>query len=85
MARVGGASGDAHPWLPLPPGASKWNKIAYRMFCHLTQNWRGSGLKIPEAELTGCNRKSANFHGAWNDTLLPLQKRPRSTYFHVTP
>ena len=25
----------------LPPGTSKWNKIEHRMFCHITQNWRG--------------------------------------------
>ena len=24
-----------------PPGTSKWNKIEHRLFCHLTQNWRG--------------------------------------------
>jgi hypothetical protein len=24
-----------------PPGTSKWNKIEHRMFCHITQNWRG--------------------------------------------
>jgi hypothetical protein len=25
----------------LPPGTSKWNKIEHRMFCYITQNWRG--------------------------------------------
>ena len=24
-----------------PPGTSKWNKIAHRMFCHITENGRG--------------------------------------------
>lgn len=24
-----------------PPGTSKWNKIEHRMFCHITENWRG--------------------------------------------
>jgi transposase len=28
----------------LPPGTSKWNKIEHRMFCHITQNWRGQPL-----------------------------------------
>jgi hypothetical protein len=28
----------------LPPGTSKWNKIDHRMFCHITQNWRGKPL-----------------------------------------
>ena len=27
-----------------PPGTSKWNKLAHRMFCHITQNWRGRPL-----------------------------------------
>jgi len=27
-----------------PPGASKWNKIEHRLFCHITQNWRGTPL-----------------------------------------
>jgi hypothetical protein len=28
-----------------PPGTSKWNKIEHRMFCHITQNWRGKPLR----------------------------------------
>jgi hypothetical protein len=28
----------------LPPGTSKWNRIEHRMFCHITQNWRGRPL-----------------------------------------
>ena len=27
-----------------PPGASKWNKIEHRLFCHITQNWRARPL-----------------------------------------
>jgi hypothetical protein len=27
-----------------PPGTSKWNKIEHRLFCHITQNWRGQPL-----------------------------------------
>jgi len=27
-----------------PPGTSKWNKIAHRLNCHITQNWRGRPL-----------------------------------------
>src|SRR5713101_1803263 len=27
-----------------PPGTSKWNKIEHRMFCFITQNWRGRPL-----------------------------------------
>jgi len=28
-----------------PPGTSKWNKIEHRLFCHITQNWRGKPLR----------------------------------------
>lgn len=27
-----------------PPGTSKWNQIEHRLFCHITQNWRGRPL-----------------------------------------
>lgn len=27
-----------------PSGTSKWNKIEHRLFCHITQNWRGRPL-----------------------------------------
>jgi len=27
-----------------PPGTSKWNKIEHRMFCFISQNWRGKPL-----------------------------------------
>ena len=27
-----------------PPGTSKWNKIEHRMFCWITENWRGKPL-----------------------------------------
>ncbi len=27
-----------------PPATSKWNKIEHRLFCHITQNWRGKAL-----------------------------------------
>ena len=42
---------DFADWLQMPvyvchfpPGTSKWNKIEHRMFCHITQNWRGRPL-----------------------------------------
>jgi hypothetical protein len=28
-----------------PPGTSKWNRIEHRLFCHITQNWRGRPLE----------------------------------------
>lgn len=38
-----------------PPGTSKWNKIEHRLFCHITQNWRGRPLESRTAvvELIG--------------------------------
>jgi len=27
-----------------PPGTSKWNKIEHKMFCFITENWRGKPL-----------------------------------------
>jgi transposase len=27
-----------------PPGTSKWNRIEHRLFCHITENWRGKPL-----------------------------------------
>jgi hypothetical protein len=37
-----------------PPGTSKWNKIEHRLFCHITQNWRGSLTdRLAVAELIG--------------------------------
>lgn len=31
-----------------PPGTSKWNKIEHRLFCHITENWRGRPLTSRE-------------------------------------
>ncbi len=38
-----------------PPGTSKWNRIEHRLFCHITQNWRGRPLtsRIAVVELIG--------------------------------
>jgi hypothetical protein len=31
-----------------PPGTSKWNKVEHRLFCHITENWRGKPLRTFE-------------------------------------
>ena len=43
---------DVHHY---PPGTSKWNRIEHRMFCHITQNWRGRPLtgRLAIVELIG--------------------------------
>lgn len=33
----------------LPPGTSKWNKIEHKMFCFISQNWRGKPLITQQA------------------------------------
>ena len=44
-----------------PPGTSKWNKIEHRMFCHITQNWRGRPLtdRLTVVELIGATTTKA--------------------------
>ena len=44
-----------------PPGTSKWNKIEHRLFCHITQNWRGKPLRTFETiiDLIGATRTAA--------------------------
>jgi len=44
-----------------PPGTSKWNKIEHRLFCHITQNWRGKPLRSFETivDLIGNTRTKA--------------------------
>ena len=43
-----------------PPGTSKWNKIEHRLFCHVTENWRGRPLVDLETvvQLIGSTRTS---------------------------
>ena len=46
-----------------PPGTSKWNKIEHRMFCQITQNWRGRPLfnrALPLASITRQMRRGQN-------------------------
>ena len=44
-----------------PPGTSKWNKIEHRLFCHITENWRGKPLRSFETivDLIGNTRTAA--------------------------
>ena len=54
--RTGLTIGVSH----FPPGTSKWNKIEHRLFCHVTQNWRGRPLVDLETvvQLIGSTRTS---------------------------
>jgi hypothetical protein len=44
-----------------PPGTSKWNKIEHRLFCHITQTWRGRPLtsRLAVVELIGATTTKA--------------------------
>ena len=44
-----------------PPGTSKWNRIEHRLFCHITQNWRGRPLssRMAVVELIGATTTKA--------------------------
>jgi len=47
-----------------PPGTSKWNKIEHRMFCHITENWRGRPLlsRAVIVNLIGSTKTRAGLH-----------------------
>jgi len=55
--RTGLTVGVSH----FPPGTSKWNKIEHRLFCHITENWRGRPLSDLETvvQLIGSTRTNA--------------------------
>ena len=55
LQKLADETGIAIKVLHYPPGTSKWNKIEHRMFCHITQNWRGQPLESRAAvvELIG--------------------------------
>lgn len=58
-----------------PPGTSKWNKIEHRMFCHITQNWRGRPLLSREVvvNLIGqtTTTKGLRIHAALDENDYP--------------
>ena len=58
-----------------PPGTSKWNKIEHRMFCHITENWRGRPLGSREVvvNLIGhtTTRTGLEIHSELNEHSYP--------------
>ena len=60
LQRFADRSGLAISVSHFPPGTSKWNKIEHRMFCHITENWRGRPLVDHETvvQLIGSVRTS---------------------------
>lgn len=65
-----------------PPGTSKWNKIEHRLFCHITENWRGRPLRTFETvvDLIGHTRTAAGLR-----VKAKLDKRRYPTGRVVTP
>ncbi len=64
-----------------PPGTSKWNKVEHRLFCHITQNWRGRPLRTFETvvELMGHTRTTTGLR-----VKAKLDKRRYATGVVVT-
>ena len=64
-----------------PPGTSKWNKIEHRLFCHITENWRGRPLRTFEAvvALIGHTRTAAGLR-----VKAKLDKRRYATGVVIT-
>jgi Rhodopirellula transposase DDE domain len=59
-----------------PPGTSKWNKIEHRLFCHITQNWRGRPLVSLQVivSLIGATKTEAGLtvHAALDTERYPV-------------
>jgi hypothetical protein len=76
----------------LPPGTSKWNKIEHRLFCHITQNWRGQPLIshdiIVKLIASTTTVQGLKVQAALDRRLYPLKKKvtPRDlSQVHLLP
>jgi hypothetical protein len=60
-----------------PPGTSKWNKIEHRLFCRITQNWRGRPLtdRLAVVELIGATTTKTGLKGRVRARHTQLRKR----------
>lgn len=58
-----------------PPGTSKWNKIEHRMFCHISENWRGRPL-TSRAVVVELIRHTTTDHGLEIKAALDEQIYP---------
>jgi len=81
LQRFADASGLRIRVSHFPPGTSKWNKIEHRLFCHITQNWRGKPLRSFECivELIGNTRTAKELR-----VRVKLDKRKYPTGAKVT-
>jgi hypothetical protein len=66
----------------LPPGTSKWNKIEHRLFCHITQNWRGRPLVSHEVivQLIGATttRKGLHVQAKLDRSTYPIGRKVKA-------
>ena len=70
-----------------PPGTSKWNRIEHRLFCHITQNWRGRPLtdRIAVVELSARRRQRRASRSNARSTSEAMKKASRSATPKWTP
>ena len=52
-----------------PPGTSKWNKIEHRLFCFITENWRGRPL-LSRATVVNLIATTTTRHGLTVQAML---------------
>jgi hypothetical protein len=68
-----------------PPGTSKWNKIEHRMFCHITENWRGRPLVSREVivNLIGntTTREGLSIHAELDEGSYPEKIKVSKSQF----
>jgi Rhodopirellula transposase DDE domain len=74
-------SADAAPYPPLSPGTSKWNKSEQRLFCFITQNWRGRPL-LSRATVVNVIASTTTRQGLTVQAML--DERPYETGKQVT-
>jgi hypothetical protein len=55
-----------------PPGTSKWNKIEHRLFCFITQNWRGRPL-LSGATVVNLIASTTTHHGLTVQAMILIQ------------
>ena len=63
-----------------PPGTSKWNRIEHRLFCRITQNWRGRPLtdRLAVVEFIGATTTTAGLKVASALDTRRYQKASKS-------
>jgi hypothetical protein len=62
-----------------PPGTSKWNKIEHRLFCQITQNWRGRPLTSRQVVVNliaqTTTKTGLRIHAGLDENTYPTQQQ----------